>query len=479
MSKYKLNFKLKQHTPIIHFQYDQSGATLRASELKPKLDKFLIEKLGLTQTIVVDRKEKIVPKNEFKKWFINEGKNHLALDYKVRVVNEDEIHNIKMHIPDRPDRRGKWSSSFPNFFANMGKDSKEELINFQMFKKVVVSFSVFNINKVSNKFLINTIKENFPEFIAITNFGTRQSKGFGSYYIDKDDENYKEIDQTWFDYKSNVSISEKSEFKKVEQVFTKIEWFYKALRSGINYKKPEFIYENGIRRIKEDENGVGIMNSIFYMKPIIFLYFLNKKVQWEKKTIKQKYFNRDLIINDKTKYYGLITQKKKYENADEFKSFDNQKIIKDLLGLSSEESWLSYKALITKTESKMDGNNVALNNDNTPIDIEAKNKTIERYKSPITFVPYKKNEKEFDLYLKFNEDDNIKGKWFNIRNTKYQDKKPFALQVAEDFNLTSFFDFFVNSNFNISNYYKVYNEKTSEDIVNAINEVFSNLIKTT
>jgi len=35
---YKLEFTLKQHTPIIHFQHDQDGATLRATEVKPKLD---------------------------------------------------------------------------------------------------------------------------------------------------------------------------------------------------------------------------------------------------------------------------------------------------------------------------------------------------------------------------------------------------------------------------------------------------------
>ena len=41
---YKLRFILKQHTPLIHFQHDQDGATLRATEVKPKLDRFLIEK---------------------------------------------------------------------------------------------------------------------------------------------------------------------------------------------------------------------------------------------------------------------------------------------------------------------------------------------------------------------------------------------------------------------------------------------------
>ncbi len=112
MSKYKLKFKLKQHTPIIHFQYDQSGATLRASELKPKLDKFLIEKLGLTKKITIDSKEKEVPKSEYKHWFIDEGKEHLALNYKVKINTKNtHINNKEIQSRDR----------IPNFFANMGK----------------------------------------------------------------------------------------------------------------------------------------------------------------------------------------------------------------------------------------------------------------------------------------------------------------------------------------------------------------------
>ena len=41
-----LTIKLNQHTPLIHFQHDQIGATLRASEVKPKLDKYIISRLG-------------------------------------------------------------------------------------------------------------------------------------------------------------------------------------------------------------------------------------------------------------------------------------------------------------------------------------------------------------------------------------------------------------------------------------------------
>ena len=43
MSRFKVEFTLKQHTPIIHFQSNQTGATLRATELKPKFDRFLLD----------------------------------------------------------------------------------------------------------------------------------------------------------------------------------------------------------------------------------------------------------------------------------------------------------------------------------------------------------------------------------------------------------------------------------------------------
>ncbi|MEZ4966906.1 MAG: hypothetical protein R2791_16805 [Saprospiraceae bacterium] len=43
MNDFKLEFTLKQHTPLIHFQHDQAGATLRATEVKARLDAFVTE----------------------------------------------------------------------------------------------------------------------------------------------------------------------------------------------------------------------------------------------------------------------------------------------------------------------------------------------------------------------------------------------------------------------------------------------------
>lgn len=83
---YKLEVKLKQHTPLIHFQWEQEGATLRASEVKPKLDRFVLEKLGKEAGGSKEdcyKRGLDIAKN--KGWLIGESK---ALDYKMKIKLE-------------------------------------------------------------------------------------------------------------------------------------------------------------------------------------------------------------------------------------------------------------------------------------------------------------------------------------------------------------------------------------------------------
>lgn len=48
---------LNQQSPILHFQHQQQGATLRASEVKPKLDRFIKEKIaGLPEATEAEKK---------------------------------------------------------------------------------------------------------------------------------------------------------------------------------------------------------------------------------------------------------------------------------------------------------------------------------------------------------------------------------------------------------------------------------------
>ena len=43
--KFKLELRLEAQMPMVHFQSQMAGATIRASEVKPKLDRFILEKL--------------------------------------------------------------------------------------------------------------------------------------------------------------------------------------------------------------------------------------------------------------------------------------------------------------------------------------------------------------------------------------------------------------------------------------------------
>ena len=79
---YKLEFELEQHTPIIHFQARDAGATLRASEVKPKLDKFILTQIG--KGFVND------PKANEEEYY-KAGKKHLQnKDAEARRVYEEE-----------------------------------------------------------------------------------------------------------------------------------------------------------------------------------------------------------------------------------------------------------------------------------------------------------------------------------------------------------------------------------------------------
>ena len=63
----KKEILLSQQTPMWHFQSDQEGCCLRATEVKPKLDSFLLKKYGET----------------FNKYRVNDTN---ALDYKLSFI---------------------------------------------------------------------------------------------------------------------------------------------------------------------------------------------------------------------------------------------------------------------------------------------------------------------------------------------------------------------------------------------------------
>lgn len=166
---------LKQHTPLIHFQHDQYGATLRASEVKPKLDKFILERLGNG-----NYEDGVRLANE-KQWLVGKGE-HPALDYKMRIIVGDEIDEMKLRTISRND--GKFTTElFPLLLANMGKRSRQdELVNFTMYQMNNLQLSTIC------KSLYEILKTDIPYFFAVSNFGQRSGKGFGSYTVSRIDD---------------------------------------------------------------------------------------------------------------------------------------------------------------------------------------------------------------------------------------------------------------------------------------------------
>ena len=202
---YTLKFTLKQHTPLIHFQHHQDGATLRASEVKPKLDRFLIEQNRTTL-------EKLIKKTP---------SNHEFLDYKMRIETDKSV-----ILPD----------DLPCFFGNMGESEHEK-------KKLITYFPQGIRIEISSysQVLLNILEKNLNAFFTLTHFGTRQSKGFGLFSVEKineieiKDNQFETILKTKYTaiYKKQVSNTNYTNLhEKMKNIFGEIDKEYKKLKTG-------------------------------------------------------------------------------------------------------------------------------------------------------------------------------------------------------------------------------------------------------
>jgi hypothetical protein len=225
---YKLEIKLKQHTPLIHFQHDQEGATLRASEVKPKLDKFLLMRLGQGnyQTGIAQAKTN--------GWLIGKG-DHPALDYKMRIeakafkdisiVKPQKVKGVQQY--DDFDRELYTTNNYPDndaslIMSNIGGRVSEEVFN------MVIANHVKMIVISKEDRLISEIQRHICLFIGRTSFGNRISKGFGSFEVISIDGN--EVDSKFycddfslsFAMMLNQNYHESEVFKDVFRVIHKI-----------------------------------------------------------------------------------------------------------------------------------------------------------------------------------------------------------------------------------------------------------------
>ncbi len=428
MNPYKLTFKLKQHTPIIHFQHDQTGATLRATELKPKLDKFILTKLGngnYEQGIETARNNG---------WLIGDGE-HPALDYKVRVESPTNVDYYlplanKLNTTRYPNRENNarigilnhWGPLINNnfnfsylyptpFFANQDKikfndenvnenESKFDELRFALLthEEITIDIASYNMNKIAGKTLLETIKENLIDFFLITNFGARQNKGFGSFTvisINGNTNTHTDNDlQKFF-----IKVSE-NQFTNLQETFSFINKEYQLLKSGIN--------------IPYGKNPV-------YKKSELFKYFIKKNIRWEKRYIKQQLNNNGINLLKTHDPIDYDNSGKRFYNSYNDRQHNEYQYVRALLGLAEH-----FEYQLT-------------NRSRIKIKIVNENDEIERFQSPIFMKVIDKK-----IYLGINKTyKNIEGKQFKFFN---DNNLLGELMVPTNFDLSDFINNHISTN---------------------------------
>lgn len=181
MYDWQKEYKLVQHTPLIHFQHSEPHACLRATEVKPKLDRFLIEQL---------EKDDRFGDGRWKKWFVGDGSQQ-SFDYMMRITPNSEqvertqsIERAIARAEHRPPN-ASFHEIHKNYFGNMAsgnniQDTIRETFKESLFYKDGLTLTI----RCFITELLTFIDEHIRGFFMMHNFGTRQRKGFGSFTVD-------------------------------------------------------------------------------------------------------------------------------------------------------------------------------------------------------------------------------------------------------------------------------------------------------
>lgn len=416
-----LTVTLKQHTPLIHFQHTQYGATLRASEVKPKLDRFLLSKL----------------ENEKKdNWLLKNSGVSQALDYKIKIqpcekaceylvasyLKKDYIEYLKRErvpfIATSPyfaqekqnEKIIKEHQSLDNIVCtgmmfNNKENTSSQNHDFRRCNNVIVTITSFNND------LIDKIAEQIQTFFLIENFGSRQNKGFGCFEVKLIE--LKGSDKKYIKLKSceEILISNfKFCYKKVilksrlQTVFKTIVNDYKLLKSGMRC---------------QNYDGEPI-----YKRSKLMLYGTTKKMRWEKKYLKEQINKK--YWKDENSYYELESHHEEEEYTP----------------INDEESYVYLRALLgVANQYEFLLKNPPMPNKKMVVSIKSVD-GVERFKSPIIFKVIDEN-----IYIMGNDvPEDILDKKFYFEVTVQEDDRYKNIKIDEplstpkSFNLISFMD---------------------------------------
>jgi len=186
---YEQTFWLRQHTPLLHFLHEQPGATLRGTELKPKLDRFitgLFRKLPDGANMQFDGAIQMIKKAMVEKspapyrLSVQPPVGEPEFFYFDSNVSKRKRDSLDLEIQKQFNLSKKPEIVYPApFFANTDKrkDGKWDEVKLGILYPGLMMIRV----QTWDKRIADLLEKALPLLFCTENFGTRQSKGFGCF----------------------------------------------------------------------------------------------------------------------------------------------------------------------------------------------------------------------------------------------------------------------------------------------------------
>ena len=434
----KIVVKLGQDTPMWHFQGAFDDCCLRATEVKPKLDRFLLAKLDKGELSVNDRA--LTSSEVSPAWWINKDKT--ALNYKMRISAESR-RIIDSQVSD-VDRNGnpRFKNLYPVYFARVGEDESKdtELVKMEGIRVELM---------VSNDDLAKCIKNNIAAFFASHSFGARQDNGFGCFRVIKDPScNSKETTPTmgvlsgasYFFVVPGPSTNDskekqegqkeqdeqkkkEAEQKRFQSLFQHINYFHKVIRSGVN------------------ERGC-------YVKSMMYHYAKSKNDVWDKPVIRTKFNYKNNVYKSICRRMdnGRPVHPQLFEEYNQYNNLIGKKnLYRDALGLATSQDWKAYD---NKVEISLHGNK----------------KEEVRFKSPIDYRPVPRKDGGFNVYIIIHELPNeLKQATFDISCDKSRERLE-EMKISGAISISDYFDYIYENKWRVKQNWKPKMGEENEEI---------------
>lgn len=270
----KLVIKLKQHTPLIHFQWEQEEVTLRATEVKPLLDKYIIDKIQKDENL----------KKTYKSFLIRQDPP--VLNYKMRIKLERYLtlpFPVTSEIQNILDSKGVTCSPLKWYcdclVESTGKDKLEEAGIFCQDADSAVRYKILNNN------LTDILKRLSIDFFELS----------GNLYI-KDYKNIERIIGASKDFQEYILVTN----KEGKEIIEKNKIKHETLRG--NY----LVCKKNLDRLGIKENSLEKPEIYFQRKESDKIDLSKKLSEFE---IEYGYFTQEdklmVLVKDEKKFEAL------------------------------------------------------------------------------------------------------------------------------------------------------------------------------